>query len=70
MRRVGLLIAGCLLASGAGLALASPASAAVGDHYGHRHNVHCYHGHGDDFLYWHRHHHHGLLSVHLGIDIL
>jgi hypothetical protein len=71
MRRAGLLIAGCLLASGAGLALAAPASAAVGDDHGNRH---CYHGHGyfvDDYPYWHHHrrHHHGLLSVNIGIGV-
>jgi hypothetical protein len=70
MRRAGLLIAGCLLASGAGLALASPASASVGYRDGHYncHDVHYGHSHS----YWHRHRHHyhgGLLSVHLGIGL-
>ena len=71
MRRAGLLIAGCLLASGTGLALASPASASVGDRHGHRHDSHCRHGYYvDDYPYWHRHrHHHGLLSVNIGIGI-
>ena len=45
MRRPVLYLAGLLMATGASLALAGPASAAPGDHH---HNHHCNH-HGDYF---------------------
>ena len=67
MRRAGLLIAGVFLATGAGLAMTAPASAAGrsgGDHRGD-----CDQGHShyyDDFHYRHFHHHGG---IRIGIDI-
>ena len=76
MRRAGLLIAGFLLASGAGLALATPANAAVSSDSGHPWHSYCshnghYHGQGYDHWYHHGHyyhgHHHG--GIHIGIGI-
>jgi len=71
MRRAGLLIAGVFLATGAGLALSAPASAAVNggwcdDDYGHGYYYgdYHYHHHGG---YHHRYHHGG--SVWIGIGV-
>jgi len=70
MRRAGLLIAGVFLATGAGLALSAPASAAVNggwcDDYGHGyyHGDYHYYHHGG---YYHRYHHGG--SVWIGIGV-
>jgi hypothetical protein len=72
MRRTGLLIAGFLLASGAGLALASPASAAARTDSYRPHHSQCHHGqhyghwYGND---WYGHHHHHGGGLHFGIGI-
>jgi hypothetical protein len=63
MRRAGLLISGVLLATGAGLSLATPASAAVGSdshrprhHYCQSYDSYCGHDRGyycnDGWGYW------------------
>jgi hypothetical protein len=73
MRRSGLLIGSLFLACGASLALAAPASAAVGTTSGHPHNWYCdddYYGNYGNYDYYHynpyhhrhHHHHHGLFG--------
>jgi hypothetical protein len=77
MRRAGLLIAGVFLATGAGLALSAPASAAGvsgghhpsdchhhGHYYGHHHGY--YHGHYYGYGYGS---YGGSISVGIGIHI-
>jgi hypothetical protein len=56
MRRAGLLIAGVFLATGAGVALASPASAA-GTSVNHSHPDCGDNNHGYQDHHWNRHHH-------------
>ena len=75
MRRAGLLIAGIFLATGAGLAMAAPASAAGrsgGDGWWNcDHGNSCYYDDCyDDYDYHHyRHHYHGGIWVGVGIGI-
>jgi hypothetical protein len=70
MRRLGLLVAGGLLASGAGLALATPASAAVQSGGDRPRHSDCDHGYGDDYYHHHSHHgHHGHGGIFIGIGI-
>jgi hypothetical protein len=55
MRRPGILLAGMLLATGAGLALASPASAATGYSGADTprwYHCHSHYGHWDDDWFW------------------
>jgi hypothetical protein len=80
MRRTGLLIASALVATGFGLAMSAPASAAARSAGDHHH--HCYHNNGNYYdngdyyyngnYYYHRHHHyydHGSVVIGLGIGV-
>jgi hypothetical protein len=75
MRRLGLLIAGTFLATGAGLAMTAPASAA--GRSGGDHHWDCDHGHSyyydddyyDNYHYRHYHHYHGGVWIGIGIGI-
>jgi hypothetical protein len=75
MRRAGLLIAGVFLATGAGLAMTAPASAAGrsgGDHHWDCDHGHSYYHHDydyDDFYYHHHFRHHGGIWIGIGIGL-
>jgi hypothetical protein len=75
MRRAGLLIAGVFLATGAGLAMTAPASAAGrsgGDHHWDCDHGHSYYDHDynyDDYYYHHHFRHHGGIWIGIGIGL-